>query len=141
MSIRSAAAVLGAAAVIAAGCGGDEEDDPLPRTDSRKVNLERLEIIKAQVRRKELPPITLRMFDLNGAPDLGLIDGPKGDRDVIRTRANGTKGPPLKWDLDQNGKIEPEEREITERELYDATLPAFAEAQRRVAAGPDGRKS
>ena len=103
--------------------------------------MERLKIVKAQVRRRELPPITLRLFNLDGTADLALIDGPKGDKDVIRTRANGTSGPKLKWDLDQDGEISADEREITERELYDATLPAYDEAERRVISEPDGPRA
>ena len=72
------------------------------------------------------------MFDLNGRFDFRFIDGPKGDEDVIRSSADGTRGPKLRWDLDQDGRIGRSEREITERELYDATLPAYDEAERRV---------
>jgi len=56
---------------------------------------------------------------------------------VIRSSDDGTRGPKLRWDLDQNGRIDPDEREITERELYDATLRAHDEAERRVISGDD----
>lgn len=141
MSGRAAGTLCVAAALIASGCGGDEED-PYTRADQlRDIRKERMSIVEAQVRRGELPPITKRLFELDGRITLEVIDGPNGDEDVIRTKANGTRGPKLKWDLDQDGKISPDEREITERELYDATLPAADEARRRVMSGPDGRKS
>jgi hypothetical protein len=42
----------------------------------------------------------------------------------VRTGDHGASGKKLVWDLNRNGKIDPSERTITERELFDATLGA-----------------
>ena len=58
----------------------------------------------------------------DGTMNVNFIDGPNNDRDIVRTSPDGASGKKLKWDLDQDGRISADEREITERELYDATL-------------------
>jgi hypothetical protein len=69
-----------------------------------------------------VPPVATRLYNPNGTLNVDFIDGPKGDNDVVRSSEDGASGKKLAWDLDQDGKIEPAERTITERELYDATL-------------------
>ena len=70
-----------------------------------------------------LPSVALEMFEPNGMIDISIVDGPRGgDEDVVRTQDHGRSGPKLRWDLDEDGRIERDERTITERELYDATL-------------------
>jgi hypothetical protein len=114
--------VCAAAAVAAAGCGGsssaDGEVQAKQQSDQYQAN--RQAAIKKAVKDGRLPPVTLDMLLPDGEIDISFIDGPKGDKDVVHT--HGSSGPPLKWDLDQNGKISAAERTITERELYDATL-------------------
>lgn len=62
------------------------------------------------------------MLQPDGTIDISIVDGPNGDEDVVRTGPGGESGPKLKWDLDGDGTISADEREITERERYDATL-------------------
>ena len=52
--------------------------------------------------------------------NISFIDGPNGDGDIVHTP--GGSWQKLEWDLDHDGKVSAEEREITERDLYDATL-------------------
>jgi hypothetical protein len=130
---RRIAGLCAAVLVLGAGCGGDDDGDTYSRADQNEdIRMLQMRIIEQQVRERELPPITPKMFGLDGRFDFEFIDGPKGDQDVIRRSADGARGAKLRWDLDQNGRIDPDERELTERELYDATLPALAEAERRV---------
>jgi hypothetical protein len=115
-------AVCAAAAVAAAGCGdsssGDGEAQAKQQTDQYQA--QRQAAIKKAVHEGRLPPATLDMLMPDGEINISFIDGPKGDQDVVHT--HGTSGPPLKWDLDGDGKISAAERTVTERELYNATL-------------------
>jgi hypothetical protein len=70
----------------------------------------------------DLPPVARYVLHPNGGLNVNFIDGPNGDNDVVRTGSAGTTGKKLVFDLNRNGKIDPGERTITERELYDATL-------------------
>lgn len=124
--IRPAAALLAAAAlaVPVAACGGD--DNP---AFSKEVKQQmdagaqaRAAKIDAMISKGELPPVARDVLDLDGTLNVNFIDGPHGDNDVVRTRNHGTAGKKLVWDLNRNGKIDPSERTVTERELYDATL-------------------
>lgn len=78
--------------------------------------------IDRAVRDGALPPVARTLFNRDGTLNLNFVDGPNFDEDVVRTSPDGESGPKLEWDLDQSGRIEPDESEITERELYDATL-------------------
>jgi hypothetical protein len=117
-------AVLAAAAMAAAatGCGGSSSGDgeAQAKQQSDRYQANRQAAIKKAVKDGRLPPVTLDMLMPDGEINISFIDGPKGDKDVVHT--HGTSGPPLKWDLDGDGKISAAERTITERELYDATL-------------------
>ena len=84
--------------------------------------------ILAAVRDRRLPAIAREMYPLPAPrsrlykPD--VIPRPEGDgddEDVIRIGGNGSRGPKLQWDLDQDGRIRADEREITEQELFTAT--------------------
>ncbi|MBA3267485.1 MAG: hypothetical protein H0T70_04405 [Acidimicrobiia bacterium] len=137
---RRIAGLCAAVLVLGAGCGGNDEGegDTYSRADQNEdIRRVQMRIIDQQVRDGELPPITPKMFNLEGRFDFEFIDGPKADRDVIRSSEDGTRGPKLRWDLNRNGRIDPDEREITERELYDATLRAHDEAERRVISRSD----
>ena len=61
------------------------------------------------------------LIGADGLMDLDFIDGPKYANDVVRTGPGGKTGKKLQWDLNQNGRIDREERTITEQELYAAT--------------------
>ena len=116
--------VLAVAAAVAAGCGDDRADAEREVVEwiDRPQAEQRAKVVRA-VRDGRLPRVTLEMFDVvDGTVNPSFIDGPNFDEDVVRTRDGGARGPKLRWDLDQDGRLEPEEREITERELYDATL-------------------
>jgi hypothetical protein len=112
--------VLALAAAIAAGCG---EDEP-PAADDKvaKEQAERRAKVERAVEAGRLPRVALELFRPDDSVNISFVDGPNGDEDVVRTGAGGESGPKLEWDLDGDGKISADEREITERELYDATL-------------------
>jgi hypothetical protein len=122
MGARRLIAVLAVCAVAAAGCGGSSSSDGAlqakEQADHYQAN--RQAAIKQAVRDGRLPPVALDMLRSDGEIDISFINGPKGDEDVVHT--HGATGPPLKWDLNGDGKIGADERTITERELYDATL-------------------
>jgi len=110
----SSGAIVVAAALLAAGCGGGDEP---PSDNSAEVRREN--IINAVVD-GHLPPVALMVYPWTQDVEINFIDGPNGDEDIVH--AHGRRGPKLRWDLDEDGKIERDERTITERELYDATL-------------------
>ena len=122
--IRATAAVaLAAAAIGVSACGDDNpafsdtvRQEMDAKSAARRDKLERL------VDEGKLPPVALRVLHPDGTLNVNFIDGPDNDRDVVRSSSDGTSGKKLVWDLDQDGKIEPAERTITERDLYDATL-------------------
>jgi hypothetical protein len=122
--IRATAAVaLTAAAIGVSACGDDNpafsdtvRQEMDAKSAARRDKLERL------VDEGKLPPVALRVLHPDGTLNVNFIDGPDNDRDVVRSSSDGTSGKKLVWDLDQDGKIEPAERTITERDLYDATL-------------------
>jgi hypothetical protein len=107
---------------VAAGCG---EDEPAASNGNDVVDAQQAER-RAKVERAvdegRLPPVALELFRADGSVNVSFVDGPNGDEDVVRTGSGGESGPKLKWDLDGDGKLSAAEREITERELYDATL-------------------
>ena len=70
----------------------------------------------------QLPPEAVQTMHPDGTMNVNFVDGPNNDRDIVRTSPDGASGKKLRWDLDQDGRISADEREITERELYDATL-------------------
>ena len=122
--IRATAAVaLAAAAIGVSACGDDNpafsdtvRQEMDAKSAARRDKLERL------VDEGKLPQVALRVLHPDGTLNVNFIDGPDNDRDVVRSSSDGTSGKKLVWDLDQDGKIEPAERTITERDLYDATL-------------------
>jgi hypothetical protein len=122
MGARRLIGVLAVCAVAAAGCGGGSSSDGAVQAKQQADHYQanRQAAIKQAVRDGRLPPVALDMLRPDGEIDISFIDGPNGDQDVVRT--HGATGPPLKWDLNGDGKIGANERTITERELYDATL-------------------
>jgi hypothetical protein len=109
------------------GCGGGDDNPAFSdnvrqemdaKSASRRAKVERL------VDEGKLPPVALRVLHADGTLNVNFIDGPNNDRDVVRSSSDGTSGKKLAWDLDQDGKISADERTITERDLYDATLGA-----------------
>jgi len=123
----SAAAPLLAAVVLgfsAAGCG-DEENPALSKEVTQQMDARAssdLAKLDSMIEKGTLPPVARRVLDLDGTLNVNFIDGPDGDNDVVRSKDGGTRGKKLVWDLNRNGKIDRDERTITERELYDATL-------------------
>jgi len=111
-----------ALALASSGCGGESRADEQQarqvqaREDAKRDKIERL------IDAGTLPPVARRLVNLNGTTNVNFIDGPRNDRDVVRSSPDGTTGKQLVWDLNRDGKIERDERSITERELYDATL-------------------
>lgn len=125
---RISVLIVGLALVLTglAGCG--DEDNPAfskevkqqmdSASSSRRAKLERL------VDSGNLPPVARRVLHSDGTLNVNFIDGPSYDRDVVHTGPDGISGKKLRWDLDGDGKISRDERTITERDLYDATLGA-----------------
>jgi uncharacterized protein YukE len=73
--------------------------------------------IAAYVEHGHLPEEALKTINPNGTLNVNFEGGPGGsDQDIVMR-----DGKPLEWDLDGDG-LEPEEKRITERELYEATL-------------------
>jgi hypothetical protein len=116
-SVLLAAVVLGAA-----GCGGDDDPQSGEVEQMKAFEETRTAQLEKLVSDGVVPPVATRLYNPNGTLNIDFIDGPNGDNDVVRTSEDGASGKKLAWDLDQDGKIEPAERTITERELYDATL-------------------
>ena len=74
--------------------------------------------VAAYVEHGHLPEEALKTINANGTINANFEGSPTGsDQDIVM----GADGKPLAWDLDGDG-LEPSERQITERELYDATL-------------------
>ncbi len=120
MAARRLIALALVAAAFSPSCGEDE-----PTAADEKVAEEQADR-RAQVERAveagRLPPVALELFRPDDSVYISFVDGPNGDQDVVRTGPGGESGSKLKWDLDGDRTIWADEREITERELYDATL-------------------
>lgn len=113
---------LAATGVAACGDDGptDEEKEVKRVFDAYKK--ERRSKVEVAIESGRLPPLARELFRPDGTINPSFIDGPNGDEDIVRTKDGGRSGPKLTWDLDQDGRISRDERTITERELYDATL-------------------
>ena len=113
-----AAAVV--AVVLLVGGGGDDKSqtDVLDKRFARERRF-----VERQVRAKRLPAVALEMFDSHNGIHPNFTGGP-GDRDVLRVDSDGDGKPDrnLRFDLDHNGRIDADERRITERALYDAVV-------------------
>jgi hypothetical protein len=91
-------------------------------------NLKQLSI-RTQIELGQLPPEARDMLRPDGSIDISIVDGPNRYEDIIKVDTNGDGEPDtnLQFDLNHNEKIDAEEREITEMELYRAGLgPAEA---------------
>ena len=118
------ALVVGALALAAGGCG-DDDNPAFSKEVSDQMDAQgagRVAKIERMIRSGDLPPVARYVLHPNGGLNVNFIDGPNGDNDIVRTGSAGTTGKKLVFDLNRNGKIDPGERTITERELYDATL-------------------
>lgn len=106
--------------VLFVGCG---EENSAFSPETRAVVEEQIEQRRAHIERRvregALPPVARLLIAPDGAMNLDFLNGPTDD--VVRTRADGTSGRKLQWDLDQDGRISRDERTITEQELYAAT--------------------
>lgn len=117
------AAVCAALAVAGGACVGDDNpafSDEVKQQFDAEGQARRAEI-ERKVREGELPPVARAVINPDGTTNIDFIDGPNGTEDVVRSGADGTSGRKLRWDLDQNGRIDRSERTITEIELYEAT--------------------
>lgn len=106
-------------------CGGEDES-PASSAEgdegSERFGEARVRGIEQAVEDGELPRVALEFIGPGGGVNPNFIDGPSFNDDVVRTRDDGGEsGPKLRWDLDRNGTIDPDEREITEIELFAAT--------------------
>jgi hypothetical protein len=91
--------------------------------DRREYVSRRQKIVTA-VRQQRLPRVALGMLP-PGGPSIkfDFIPRPDGDGNiytVIRLGGDGTEGRKLRFDLDLDGLISADEREITEKELFEA---------------------
>jgi hypothetical protein len=130
----TAAALLVAGATAPAwvlgGCGGASADeaDKSVRDQHIRVAAAKRAAVEQAIRERKLPPIAVELFRPDGTIDVSFIDGPNHAEDVIRTRDHGRSGPPLRWDLDGDGRISRDERTITEAQLYSAMVPIMERA-------------
>jgi hypothetical protein len=116
--LAAAAAVLLLTAAVAIEDAREPESAAGP-TAVDVMQERRQAFIRDEVRRGLLPPETLRMLQPDGTIEIDFVPGPGGDEDLVLHEDSGR---PLSWDLDGSGRITRDERRITERELYDATL-------------------
>lgn len=125
--VRATKAAVAVAVAVAAGTTACGEDENPAFSDERNAAFERQgdarrEGIRKAVRVGELPSVALELIGPDGSINPNFVDGPNLGEDVVRTRDGGESGRKVEWDLDRNGRIDRDEREITERELYDASL-------------------
>lgn len=72
-----------------------------------------------------LPRVALEMFPMHGEQGADIVPRPGGDGDnddVIRLGEDRETGRALSFDFDHDGRIEPEERNVTEKRLWSAAL-------------------
>ena len=115
-------AVAGLLAVT--GCGGDDAAVSTKEANQKMVadGEARRAAIDKLVKEGALPPVALRLINPDGTMNLDFIETKPGKNDIVRSGPDGTTGKKLVWDLNQNGRIDPSERTITENELYKATV-------------------
>jgi hypothetical protein len=137
--MRLAALVAGAAcAATLAACGGGGKDtggsDDASNAHFVRVGEARKAAVERAIRDHRLPPAAMALIRADGTVDLSFV------QDVVRSRDNGRSGPPLRFDLDGDGHISPDERRFTFEDLYKATQAVVAPATARVEASaePDG---
>jgi hypothetical protein len=130
-------AALAAAVACAAGlaaCGGSDNgggDDASHAAFSRVAQARKAAVEQA-IRRHRLPAAAMALIRADGTVDLSFL------HDVVRSRDNGRAGPPLRFDLNGDGRISADERRFTFQDLYDATLAVTAPATARAEASkPD----
>jgi len=115
-----------AAAVVA--LGGDDGPSAAERATAQRIFAEKQDVrraVAAAVRLRRLPRVALEMFPVHGQHGADIVPRPGGDgdeRDVIRMGEDRETGRALSFDFDRDGRIEPEERNITERQLWSAAL-------------------
>jgi hypothetical protein len=113
-------------AIVVVDRRNDAEREREAQASWRKLDAERQEFrgrLMAAIRAKRLPPVALEMYPRYGLSDGDIIPRPDGDgdqNDVIHLGRDGTTGRKLAWDLDRDGRISRDEREITEEELWNA---------------------
>jgi hypothetical protein len=115
--MRGAVALLAAVTAVAAlaSCGGGNDDTrKAVASQDRQIARDRATVRQA-IRNKQLPPVSLKMFDKDGLR-VNFTGGPGAD-DVVKQG-----GKPLAFDLNQDGRIDKSERRITERRLHDAVM-------------------
>lgn len=124
MSARTAALVAAALCLATiAGCGDDAQGDDAGAGDVvDAIQARQVDRIEAAIDEGRLPPVARDIVNPDGTIMVDFVDGGTYDQDVVRTRDGGNRGPKLRWDFDGDGKILGEEREVTERELYERVL-------------------
>lgn len=94
------------------------------RRKDRRQYLATRDRVAAAVRAGEVPRVALEMVPRRGVEiKFDFIPRPAGDGSiytVIRTRGDGTRGPKLAFDLDQDGVISAGEQEITEDDVFES---------------------
>lgn len=119
------ALVAGAALALTAG-----DDDPSAdgRATAKRIFKEKQDVrraVAAAVRLGRLPRVALEMFPVYGQRGPDIVPSPGGDGDdddVIHMGEDRESGRALSFDFDGDGRIEPEERNVTERRLWSAAL-------------------
>lgn len=124
--VKRGALAVASSLLLATGVAacGDDENPALSEERGRAFDRfrdARKRGIEKAVQRGDLPLVALEIIGPDGSINPNFVDGPNLNDDIVRTRDGGESGPKLQWDLDQNGRIDPDEREITEEDLYAAT--------------------
>jgi hypothetical protein len=104
-------------ALLASGCGGSSSggSDKATHDAFARVGAAREAAVSEAIASGVLPPVARGAVRADGSLDPGFLGG--AEDAVVRTRDGGRSGPPLRWDLDGDGKPE---RRITEEQLYAA---------------------
>jgi hypothetical protein len=128
--LTGVAALLSAAAcaVGLAACGGGDTggSDDTAHAYFTRVGQARKAAVERAIRDHRLPAVAMALIRADGSVDLSFLD------DVVRTRDHGHAGPPLRFDLDGDGRISADERRFTFDDLYKATTKITEPATARV---------
>jgi hypothetical protein len=116
---RPLAITAAVASLALAGCG-DAQSDAEKRIDAALSGDRRA--IEAAVEDGRLPPVSAQIINPDATIDVNFVDEGTYDQDIVHTRDRGNRGPKLAWDFNRDGRIDSDERNITERELYEKTL-------------------
>jgi hypothetical protein len=142
VSVAAAVAAVAMPAAVLASCGSNNREkqnkEAIAKIDREWAHQRRL--AEQAVRDRRLPPESLEIYREKGIIQSDFTGGP-GSHDVVKQDTNGDGKPDrdLRFDLDQNGRLDSSERRITEDRLYMAVMHITRHS--RKGAPPDPRRS